>query len=426
MTTRSARHSVSWRHRRGYVSLVAAALALSIAPVTSAMATSVAAESSPVALYRDPHRPVEQRVADLLGRMTLAEKVGQMTQAERAAATTDKTMVGRLGLGSVLSGGGSVPATNTAQEWADTVDDFQRQALNTRLGIPIIYGVDAVHGHNNLYGATIFPHNIGLGATRDPDLVEQVSAVTAQEVRATGIPWNFAPCICVTRDARWGRSYESFGEDPHLVSVLGKAAVVGLQGRNQRELGRNDRVLATVKHFAGDGDTEYDTPSGDYTVDQGITITSRRDFERIDLAPYLPRHPQRGRRQCDALVLQRGLDRGRGRQSDQDAPEHRTHHRCAQGQDGPGRLRHHRLGGHSPDSPATTQPGAARSRTPASTCSWNRPALLGAYAKHWQLAMGGLIIAIVLILPHGIGGLIDAASRRLTYRSAKAEAMDER
>lgn len=238
-------------------------------------------------VYKDPKRPIAERVRDLLGRMTLDEKVGQMTQAERAA-TGQPELVDTLLLGSVLSGGGSVPTPNTAAAWADMVDDFQSRALRTRLGIPIIYGVDAVHGHNNLAGATIFPHNIGLGATRDPALVTKVAAITAQEVRATGIPWNFSPCLCVTRDARWGRSYESFGESPGLVSVMGTAAVVGLQGRGQRDLDENDHVLATVKHFAGDGDTTYGTPVGDYKVDQGITITSRRDFERIDLAPFWP------------------------------------------------------------------------------------------------------------------------------------------
>ncbi|HEY5881394.1 MAG TPA: glycoside hydrolase family 3 protein, partial [Nakamurella sp.] len=256
-------------------------------PITLAVGTTVAAAETAVA-YRDPTLPVEQRVRDLLGRMTLKEKVGQMTQAERGAATDDPTLVTEIFLGSVLSGGGSVPTPNTPEAWADMVDGFQKQALSTRLGIPIIYGVDAVHGHGNLNGATVFPHNIGLGATRDPGLVQRVGAITAEEVRATGIPWNFAPCVCVTRDARWGRSYESFGEDPLLVSVLGTAAVTGLQGHGQRDLDQNDQVLATVKHFAGDGDTKYGTSAGDYTIDQGITITNRSDFARINLTPYWP------------------------------------------------------------------------------------------------------------------------------------------
>ncbi|HEY6747729.1 MAG TPA: glycoside hydrolase family 3 N-terminal domain-containing protein [Mycobacteriales bacterium] len=279
------------RRIRTTAALAVATLIFPLAPVilTAGAATAdVGRTAAARAPYLDPKLPVEWRVSDLLGRMTLAEKIGQMTQAERGAATTDPTLVARLNLGSVLSGGGSVPTPNTPEAWADMVDAFQRQALSTRLRIPIIYGVDAVHGHGNVYGATIFPHNIGLGATRNPRLVGRVEATTAEEVRATGIPWDFAPCICVTRDARWGRSYESFGEDPRLVSLLGTAAVVGLQGRGQRDLDRNDRVLATVKHYAGDGDTEFGTASGDYTIDQGVTITNRQDFARIDLAPYWP------------------------------------------------------------------------------------------------------------------------------------------
>ncbi len=288
MTVRATPPCGRRRYRRGTATLIAAALLMPLVPVTFAVGTATVSAASTSKGYLDAVLPVKQRVRDLLGRMSLAEKVGQMTQAERGAATSDPTLVATLGLGSVLSGGGSAPTPNTPAAWADMVDAFQREALSTRLGIPIIYGVDAVHGHGNLYGATIFPHNIGLGAAGSTKLVEQVAAVTAEEVRATGIPWDFAPCICVTRDARWGRSYESFGEDPQLAARLGAAAVVGLQGRHQRELDENDHVLATVKHFAGDGDTTYGTPVGDYTVDQGITITNRRDFDRIDLAPYKP------------------------------------------------------------------------------------------------------------------------------------------
>ncbi|WP_432494591.1 glycoside hydrolase family 3 protein [Kineococcus gypseus] len=308
-------HRTPQRRRRTTAALATAALLAPLAPITltagaagaaGPVNTAAGAERAdaapdarhrggpgrpgrPGALpYRDARLPVEARVRDLLGRMTLEEKVGQMTQAERAAVTADPSLVAGLGLGSVLSGGGSAPTPNTPEAWADTVDALQRQALSTRLGIPLIYGVDAVHGHGNVFGATVFPHNIGLGATRDARLVEQVNAVTAEEVRATGIPWNFAPCLCVSRDARWGRSYESFGEDPELVSRLGTAAVAGLQGRGQRDLHRPERVLATVKHFAGDGGTEYGTGSGDYPIDQGVTVTSREEFERTHLAPYRP------------------------------------------------------------------------------------------------------------------------------------------
>ncbi|MFI2361765.1 glycoside hydrolase family 3 N-terminal domain-containing protein [Promicromonospora sp. NPDC019610] len=234
--------------------------------------------------YLDPRLSTKKRVADLLKRMTLAEKVGQMTQAERANVTSDPAAITELGLGSVLSGGGSTPAENTPEAWADAIDSFQTQALATRLQIPLIYGVDSVHGHGNLYGAAILPHNIGLGATRDPLLVARAERMVASETRATGIPWTFAPCVCVVRDDRWGRTYESFGEHPALASVLGAAAVTGFQGR---DLDSSTSVLATAKHFVGDGDTTFGTGEGDYTIDQGITEQSRRHVEQVDLPPYV-------------------------------------------------------------------------------------------------------------------------------------------
>jgi beta-glucosidase len=233
--------------------------------------------------YLNERLPIRQRVADLLGRMTLEEKVGQMTQAERAAVTDDPSLIADWRLGSLLSGGGSVPTPNTPEAWADMVDGFQDHALSTRLQIPLIYGVDSVHGHGNLYGATIFPHNIGLGSTFDRDLVEQVEHVTATETRATGPQWIFGPCVCVARDTRWGRTYESLSEESLLVSHYG-SAIDGFQGD---DISAADRVLATAKHYAGDGDTEYGTGEGDYTIDQGITVTSRKDFWRTDLLPYV-------------------------------------------------------------------------------------------------------------------------------------------
>jgi beta-glucosidase len=238
-------------------------------------------------LYQDARAPIPKRVDDLLARMTLAEKVGQMTQAERAQLAKDDSEITTLGLGSVLSGGGSVPAPNTPQAWADMVDKFQKAALGTRLEIPLIYGVDSVHGHGNLYGATIFPHNIGLGATRDPGLVSQVEHITADETRASGPQWAFAPCICAARDDRWGRTYESFGEDPNLVIKM-ETAIDGFQGDGAGDLSSRDRVLATAKHYAGDGDTQYGTGNGDYKIDQGIAVTSRDDFWQTSLRQYVP------------------------------------------------------------------------------------------------------------------------------------------
>lgn len=240
-------------------------------------------------VYENPRLPVDVRVRDLLSRMTTAEKIGQMAQAERADVTADPSLVTQWNLGSVLSGGGSVPTPNTAAAWADMVDTFQRAALHTRLHIPILYGVDSVHGHGNLQGATVFPHNIGLGATRDPRLVEQVEHVTAIETRATGPQWVFAPCICVARDDRWGRTYESFGESPRLVESM-ETAIDGFQGRSVKDLARPDHVLATAKHFAGDGLTSYDASAANgsgYPIDQGVDQVSRAQFFQLALAPYV-------------------------------------------------------------------------------------------------------------------------------------------
>jgi beta-glucosidase len=269
------------------VGVVGTCLLITSALLTAPSAAGPAAEAQAGRPWMNAALEPEARAELLLGRMTLAEKVGQMTQAERGAVSADPSLITTWNLGSVLSGGGSVPTPNTPEAWADMVDGFQEQALKTRLGIPLIYGVDSVHGHGNLVGATVFPHNIGLGATRNPRLVEKIAQVTAEETRATGPQWTFAPCLCVARDLRWGRTYESFGEDPGLVIKMA-AAVDGFQGPRARELSEPDRVLATAKHYAGDGDTEFGTGEGDYTIDQGITVASRREFARIDLAPYVP------------------------------------------------------------------------------------------------------------------------------------------
>ncbi|SNX64250.1 beta-glucosidase [Streptomyces sp. TLI_55] len=236
--------------------------------------------------YLNAKLPIKARVADLLSRMSLAEKAGQMTQAERGAVGAGGD-IATYALGSLLSGGGSTPTPNTPEAWAKMIDAFQLRAQATRFQIPLIYGVDAVHGHNNLVGATVMPHNIGLGATRDPRLAQRTGAVTAAEVRATGVPWDFAPCLCVTRDERWGRSYESFGEDPALVDSM-ETIIQGLQGAaNGRDLKDGDKVLATAKHFVGDGGTAYgSSTTGTYTIDQGVTTVTRQQLEAVHLAPY--------------------------------------------------------------------------------------------------------------------------------------------
>ncbi|MBI5106668.1 MAG: glycoside hydrolase family 3 protein, partial [Solirubrobacterales bacterium] len=236
--------------------------------------------------YEDPSLPVAQRVDDLLGRMTLEEKVGQMTQTERQRVDGNEHLITDWKLGSILSGGGSTPATNTAAGWADMVDRMQDAALATRLHIPILYGVDSVHGHGNLLGATVFPHNIGMGATRDPDLVREAAHITAMETRASGPQWTFAPCLCAARDDRWGRTYESYSESPDLVIDM-ETSIDGFQGP-PGHLSDPDRVLATAKHYAGDGDTEYGTAAGDYKIDQGIAVASHEQFFDTSLRQYVP------------------------------------------------------------------------------------------------------------------------------------------
>ncbi|MEV7051350.1 glycoside hydrolase family 3 N-terminal domain-containing protein [Streptomyces anulatus] len=236
--------------------------------------------------YQNAKLPVKQRVADLLGRMSPAEKAGQMTQAERNALRAPGD-IAAYDLGSLLSGGGSVPTPNTAAAWAKMTDAYQLRTRATRFQIPLIYGVDAVHGHNNVVGATIMPHNIGIGAGRDPRSAERTGAVTAKEVRATGVPWDFAPCVCVTRDERWGRSYEAFGEDPALVEAM-ETVIQGMQGSpSGKDLHRNDKVLGSAKHFVGDGGTTYgSSTTGSYTVDQGVTEVTREELEAVHLSPF--------------------------------------------------------------------------------------------------------------------------------------------
>lgn len=211
-------------------------------------------------IYKDATKPLNSRIKDLMNRMTLEEKIGQMTQIERGVASAE--VMKDYFIGSVLSGGGSVPSKQaSAETWINMVNEFQKGALSTRLGIPMIYGIDAVHGHNNVYKATIFPHNVGLGATRDPNLVKRIGAATALEVRATGIPYVFAPCIAVCRDPRWGRCYESYSEDPKLVQAMTEI-VSGLQGdipvnssKGVPFVAGKTKVAACAKHYVGDGGT---------------------------------------------------------------------------------------------------------------------------------------------------------------------------
>ncbi|MFI5614634.1 glycoside hydrolase family 3 protein [Amycolatopsis sp. NPDC051903] len=249
------------------ITLGVLAAALAVSAHTPALAGN-----SPA--YQDPHRPVAVRVADLLKRMSLDDKLGQMMQAERLGVQSPADVTNAR-LGSLLSGGSSQPTPNTPQTWADMYDGFQKAALATPLGIPLLYGVDAVHGHNGVYGATVFPHNIGLGASRDPKLVEKIGRATAEEVSGTGIDWDFAPCLCVARNDRWGRTYESFGEVPQLATEM-TSIITGLQGHS---LGGPASVLATAKHYVGDGGTTGG-------VNEGNTQLSEQELRAIHLPPF--------------------------------------------------------------------------------------------------------------------------------------------
>jgi beta-glucosidase len=230
----------------------------------------------------------DSKVRALLARMTLEEKIGQMVQAEQSALK-ELSDIENYFLGSLLSGGTSDPKTgNGLRDWTDLYDSLQARTQKTRLRIPILYGIDAVHGHNNVLNATIFPHNIGLGCTRSPDLVERAARITALEVRATGINWTFAPCVTVPQDERWGRTYEGFGESPELARVLGEAAVRGLQGRNLRD---PLSVLACAKHWIGDGGTIYGTGTklkdDAHILDRGDVRLSEAELRRVHMQGYV-------------------------------------------------------------------------------------------------------------------------------------------
>ena len=234
------------------------------------------APTRPVASASD--EALEGRIRSIVAGMTLEQKVGQMTQADIRSITPDD--VRRFYIGSVLNGGGAWPGKNmhsSVDDWLRLSDAFYRASMSTDMAtkIPVMWGVDAVHGHNNVYGATLFPHNIGLGAAHDPKLIERIGRATAEQVRATGISWTFPPTLAVVQNPRWGRTYESYSSDPELVRSYGEAIVRGLQG----QLGASTSVVATAKHWIGDGGTFHG-------VDQGETRTSEADLARTHGAGY--------------------------------------------------------------------------------------------------------------------------------------------
>lgn len=236
---------------------------------------------------KDAH-VIAEKVSNILNQMTLAEKVGQMTQVD-LRMFDDINDIKTYHIGSVLSGGSGAPKNNTPKDWLDMVNGFQKIAMGNRLAIPLIYGVDAVHGHNNLLGATIFPHNIALGAANDSDLVFRVNKATATEVAASGIHWTFSPCVAVPQDPRWGRFYEGFGQTTALVNGLTTAAVMGYQALLTET--DDKQVAACAKHFVGDGGTIWGTGTEvdgihPYLIDQGDVQLDDEALRELHLPPY--------------------------------------------------------------------------------------------------------------------------------------------
>ena len=240
--------------------------------------------------YRNPQLTPAARAADLIDRMTTAEKIAQMTQVEKNSIQSGD--IAALGIGSILSGGGGNPTPNTPAAWAEMVHSFQEEGLRSRLGIPLLYGVDAVHGHNNVRGATIFPHAISLGAAGDAELARRVARATALETAATGVRWNFAPMVSVVQDIRWGRTYESSGDDTAAVTELTRAYLQGLQDAGDGlGLASSRAVLATPKHYLGDGATLWGTSKMEmlgvrFHIDQGDMRVDEATLRRLYLPPY--------------------------------------------------------------------------------------------------------------------------------------------
>jgi beta-glucosidase len=277
--------------RRDFIKTSATAGAVGLAlPEALAAQRNRTGGARPARSAPPPLSSFDGRARALLSKMTLEEKIGQMTQAE-ITGLKDEQDVEKYFLGSLLSGGSADPKTgNSLADWSDMYDGYQARALKTRLAIPLLYGVDAVHGHSNVLGAVVFPHNVGLGCTRNARLVEEAARITAIEVKATGINWTFAPCVTVPRDDRWGRTYEGFGETPELARTLGEAAVRGLQGN---DLSHPLSVLACAKHFAGDGGTAIGTGAKKnnsderWPLDRGDTRLNEKELRDVHMQGYV-------------------------------------------------------------------------------------------------------------------------------------------
>ena len=220
------------------------------------------------------------RVEKILNSMTLEEKVGQVIMADLDFVKPSDLK--RYPLGGILNGGNTSPngkLRSSPQEWKDLAQDFYNNSVNRGgINIPVLWGTDAVHGHSNVFGATIYPHNIGLGATQNPELLRDIGSAVAEEVLATGLFWTFAPTVTVPQDYRWGRTYEGYSESPELVSKLGEAFVYGLQGEGEEFLSKR-KIIGTAKHFLGDGGTFLGR-------DQGDTKTTEEALKQIHGTPY--------------------------------------------------------------------------------------------------------------------------------------------
>lgn len=217
----------------------------------------------------------EMTIAEIVENMTIQEKAGQMIQAERGSIQPHEVKF--YNIGSILSGGGSHPTNNSEEGWQSLVKKYQDAALNSSAGIPLLYGIDAVHGHNNLKGAVLFPHNIGLGAANDAELMYKIGVATTEQMVSTGIHWNFTPSIAVAQDARWGRFYESFSQSNEVHNNIVSSYINGLQSNG---------VIATAKHYIGDGATSWNEASGWYKIDRGNAVMTEEELREIYLPPY--------------------------------------------------------------------------------------------------------------------------------------------
>lgn len=247
--------------------------------ITSILCSCSRAVSSDVKvttpLYKDPSASIEDRVKNLISQLSLEEKIGQMLLVERQQLSVGH--IKEYYIGSLFSGGGSTPEDNTPTGWLKMIENYQQEAASTPHGIPLIYGIDAVHGHNSVENAVVFPHNIALGAANNNSLVKDIAAVTGEEMLATGIPFNFSPCLAVAQDPRWGRYYESFSENPRIVSELSSVYINELQNQY--------KIAVSAKHFAADGAAEWATGRNG-KIDQGDAQLSEEEFRKIHLPPY--------------------------------------------------------------------------------------------------------------------------------------------